>query len=97
MDAFVIVAGGHPIAATVDTLAQGIVVGRVINNAGAVGCGIAVVIKTLRVKEKNERVGRVGIVVDRKRLVLILLEELRVKRVPPLSKERVEASRSEPN
>ena len=60
MDAFVVVAGGHPIATTVDTLAQGIVVGRVINNAGAVGCGIAVVIKTLRVKEKMSVLGVLG-------------------------------------
>ena len=39
------------------------------------GCGIAVVVKALQVKEKNERVGRVGIIMDR-RLVLTLLEEL---------------------
>ena len=60
-------------------LAHGVVVGRVIYNASTMGYDIAVVVKTLRVKEKNERVGSVGsvgIVMARRRLVLTLLEDL---------------------
>ena len=69
------------------------VVRGVINNAGTVGSGIAVVVSTLQVEENNTyflrgHVGCVDFVMDSKRVVL----RSSVKQAPQLTKKRVKAS-----